>query len=518
MATDVSKGKSHEGRSVGQAGKQILDIITSGMYSNSLMVIREYVQNAADAIDEAVRQGVMPAGTGRINVHLAGGQRMISICDNGVGVPAHRVVDELCSVGASSKAPGTSRGFRGIGRLGGIGYCEKVVFETRTNENERVSVVTWDAGKLRNECRSRDRAADALHIMEDSVSLSRRVACPDEGSHFFRITMEGVHRFHRDDLMSVKSVHDYLGQVAPVSFHPTDFPFAEKVDRHLSEIDGYRTYILLVNDQRVYRPHAHEFAVSGKSLGRISGVELIELHGREGQSIGRGWYAKTGYLASIPSTVKMRGVRVRQGNIEIGDEHFLADYFTERRFATWHVGEIHVNYNLRANARRDGFEQSPDYEAFLEQATLLGRHLSHLCRIASKTRSRRVFALRTLAKAETVIHEALFPTEEHLRSSLAAVEAMLSDAEHSLQQEEDSQEIEKRIAQNRRAIGALRRNTPLLHTIIDGRSLRHVEPKELVASIAQAVLDEHDKHSSAESLVRAILSPYLKPAHVVRLR
>ena len=33
-------------------GSKILDVITTGMYSNPYMALREYIQNAADAIDE----------------------------------------------------------------------------------------------------------------------------------------------------------------------------------------------------------------------------------------------------------------------------------------------------------------------------------------------------------------------------------------------------------------------------------------------------------------------------------
>jgi hypothetical protein len=60
-------------------------------------------------------------------------------------------------------------------------------------------------------------------------------------------------------------------------------------------------------------------------------------------------------------------VRVFQGNISIGDEYALEELFSERRFATWHIGGIHVSPALRPNARRDGFEETAAYEKFLDQ-------------------------------------------------------------------------------------------------------------------------------------------------------
>ena len=511
MVKNVPKTVGGPDRPTVRAGKQILDIITSGMYSNSLMAIREYVQNAVDSMDEAARLGMMNAEDGRVDLRLEGRDRSISICDNGVGVPAGREPDVLCTIGVSSKAMGTSRGFRGIGRLGGIGYCDKVIFETRSSKKEPISIVTWDAKRLRNECRPDGATTDAARVIEDVVSLVHRAALPGDGEHFFRVTMQGVHRFHRDDLMSVSAVRSYISQVAPVPFDFNGFPLAMKINTHLVAMDGYRAYPLYVEGQQVFRPHAEVFPVSGKSTDKIDDVVSFDVLGRNGQEIGRGWYAKMGYLASIPPSVGMRGIRVRQGNIEVGDEHFLAEFFAERRFATWHVGEIHVNYALKVNARRDGFEQSPDFEAILEQANLLGRHLSHVCRAASKARSRKISTSRTLAKVESMARQAFFLTEEHVTSSVSAAEAMLSKLEHSLDGVDGSEEIRKRIVRAQTAIGRLRRNPPLLDGILDGRSLRHKSHKDLVRSIAGAILQHHPSQHSAEALIRTVLQPYIKP-------
>ena len=511
MVKNVPKTVSGPDQPTVRAGKQILDIITSGMYSNSLMAIREYVQNAVDAIDAAVHRGMMNTQDGRVDLQLEGGNRSISICDNGIGVTSSRVSDVLCSIGVSSKVLGASRGFRGIGRLGGIGYCDKVVFETRSCRKEPVSVVTWDGKRLRNECRPDGAATAAAQVIENVVSFVRRPADSGDSEHFFRVTMQGVHRFHRDDLMSVSAVRSYLSQVAPVPFDFNGFPFAREVNTHLAAMDGYRAYPVFVEGQQVFRPHTEAVTVGGGAIETISDVELFDVRGRSGQEIGRGWYAKMGYLASIPPSVGMRGIRVRQGNIEVGDEHFLAEIFAERRFATWHVGEIHVNYALKVNARRDGFEQSRDFEALLEQANLLGRHLSYLCRAASKARSRRISTSRTLAKVESVVRQAFFLTEEHVTSSVSAAEAMLSKLEQSLDGAVDSDELRRRIVRAQAALGRLRRNPPLLDGILDGRSLRHQSQKDLVGSIAEAILEQHRNQHTAEALICAVLRPYTKP-------
>ena len=39
-------------------GKNILDSLTTGMYSDSKVIYREYIQNACDQIDKAVDLGI----------------------------------------------------------------------------------------------------------------------------------------------------------------------------------------------------------------------------------------------------------------------------------------------------------------------------------------------------------------------------------------------------------------------------------------------------------------------------
>jgi hypothetical protein len=43
-------------------GKDVIEILTSGMYVSPLSIYREYVQNSADAIDEAKKSGALRSG------------------------------------------------------------------------------------------------------------------------------------------------------------------------------------------------------------------------------------------------------------------------------------------------------------------------------------------------------------------------------------------------------------------------------------------------------------------------
>ena len=52
------------------AGKFLLEILTRGMYSNPMHVYREYIQNSTDAIDKAVKMGIISKSEAVIHIQI----------------------------------------------------------------------------------------------------------------------------------------------------------------------------------------------------------------------------------------------------------------------------------------------------------------------------------------------------------------------------------------------------------------------------------------------------------------
>ena len=71
------------------------------MYVSPLSIYREYVQNSADAIDEAKKGGA--SRSGRVAMTFDHPSRSVNIRDNGSGIPADKAVDLLLAVGGSQK-------------------------------------------------------------------------------------------------------------------------------------------------------------------------------------------------------------------------------------------------------------------------------------------------------------------------------------------------------------------------------------------------------------------------------
>src|SRR2546423_4519602 len=68
-------------------GKDLLELLSSSMYVDSMAIYREYVQNAADAVDEARQMGLLaPMDSGKVKIFLDVNNRTIRIRDNGVGI------------------------------------------------------------------------------------------------------------------------------------------------------------------------------------------------------------------------------------------------------------------------------------------------------------------------------------------------------------------------------------------------------------------------------------------------
>ena len=130
-------------------GKFTLESLTSGLYVSPLDLYREYVQNAADSIDEALEQGILKKGEEKISITVSESERIIKISDNGTGVGANDIYSNLIDIGNSKKRHSNSRGFRGIGRLSGLGYCQKLKFLTSIHGEEKASCIIYDAEKLK---------------------------------------------------------------------------------------------------------------------------------------------------------------------------------------------------------------------------------------------------------------------------------------------------------------------------------------------------------------------------------
>lgn len=131
-------------------GKDVLELVSSAMYVDPMTIYREYIQNAADAVDAARAEGALAAGEpGRVDIKVDAGARSVTIRDNGCGVQFPEFGRKLAALGGSSKRGTPARGFRGVGRLAGLGYAQELIFRSRIAGEAKVSQLRWDCRRVR---------------------------------------------------------------------------------------------------------------------------------------------------------------------------------------------------------------------------------------------------------------------------------------------------------------------------------------------------------------------------------
>jgi len=109
-------------------------------------------------------------------------------------------------------------------------------------------------------------------------------------------------------------------------------------------------------------------------------------------------------MGAIPNKALIGGLRARVGNIMIDDKNLFRDCFSEARFSSWTMGEIHVLDNrIIPNGRRDGFEENTHYENLRNYISLTATEISNRCRVNSIYRNKIRKTSFKLTEAEDIL-------------------------------------------------------------------------------------------------------------------
>lgn len=384
-------------------GRDVLELVSSAMYIDPMTVYREYIQNAADAIDDARREGTLQAGDeGLVEISIDPTARSIRIRDNGCGVPNALFGRRMTALGASRKRGTSARGFRGVGRLAGLGYAQELVFRSRTAGDEKVAELTWDCRRLKAGLR---QAEGSLEDLVKSVATLRMKPAGEYPERFFEVELRGVIRLRSDSLMSPSAANDYLAQVAPVPFAP-EFSFGAEIREALAPHVSLGELVIRIDgsDRPVYRPHRNTIADDGGRAVAFADLAILEISGIDGDLAAVAWVLHHEYEGALPNGTGVKGLRLRCGNVQVGEHALLEDLFPETRFNSWAVGEIHVvDRKIIPNGRRDHFDQNAHYHNLINQLAPMARDIAKRCRTSSVRRKwERDYEIAVQAVSESI--------------------------------------------------------------------------------------------------------------------
>lgn len=426
-------------------GKNTLESLTTGMYADSFSIYREYIQNAVDSIDGAYREKLLPPGQGLVIININKLQRSVEIYDNGLGVPSEEAEQTLSSIGYSTKDITLSRGFRGIGRLSALSYCQTLTFQSSFPGETKASQLVIDSVKLSDLLSSQNDNHEAEFVMESSCSFSKFPSSRED--HYFRVLLTGVD--NNSDLLNEKLLLDYLQQVAPVPFNTTEFIWGSEIDKRFSqlgyEIPCYR--IQIVCSQKVLeitKPYKDKFLVdkTHNIYDSIQDIMTVEIINSLQETIAIVWVAKTNYLGSVVDK-RIKGLRLRKGNILIGDNQTLNLLFKDPRLNGWVIGEVYaLDKNLIPNARRDGFEKTSSYFEFNEKLMSLSSKLAKQIRNATVASNYSLSAVIEKTELLTKITDTAIDEPKLSTSDKAVISTKLSETRKEIQKINTDQTIE----------------------------------------------------------------------------
>lgn len=349
-------------------GKNILDNLTTGMYSDSKVIYREYIQNACDQIDLAEKLGIIDKGEGIVDIWIDSRKRTINILDNATGVKQAEFVEDLGDIANSNKQIGANKGFRGIGRLCGLAYCKTLKFKTSYLGENVSSIMICNAKKMRdmlieNKKYTIDEIWDAI-VQFETIPESKE-------KHYFEVEMLDINP-ENTDLLDAKKINEYLSFVAPVPYKNT-FILRSSIYSHAKEISfKIDEYNIQVNGNQIFKEYTTKIKEqSGNSLknyDEISKLEFKEFYNDKLEMIAWMWYGLSRFEKSIPKVNQMRGLRVRCGNIQIGNDDVVQELFKENRGNYYFVGEIFtVDKKLIPNSQRDYFNENEERVVFEDE-------------------------------------------------------------------------------------------------------------------------------------------------------
>ena len=404
-----------------QVGKYTLESLTTGMYSDPKIIYREYIQNSVDSLEIAVQNNLIEPQSMRIDIVVDADNSYISIRDNGTGVNSSNAVSTLMNIGSSQKRHSNNRGFRGIGRLGGMSYCGRLVFTTSAESESLKTIVEFDCKKLRQLLvPGANEDMDLATVLASVTQIYREEEKKEK--HYFSVELFDVTGF--SDLLSLDTVCSYISQVAPLPYKSRQFIYSPDLHRFLSENDyEIEEFPIFVGEntaelEPVYKPNRHRYH-SDRNKKRNDEILRLETFKVEidGELYALGWYGVCNWLGSL-SEHEISGIRVRKGNILIGDSRTLNTIFKEARFNGWTQGELFVvTDKLVPNARRDDFEQNEAYYKLIQALQDgIGAEITKAIREASTQRNDT--SAKVINEVQEQVNEALVTVQEGFNSSV----------------------------------------------------------------------------------------------------
>lgn len=352
-------------------GLRLLETLTSALYDDPIILFREYVQNSVDAYNLSIENDPTKAfDEFSVSISVDHELSSITIEDNGYGVPEEDFYQKMTDIGLSDKTASPDQiGFRGIGRLSAMPFCDKLTFINKPMGLNKCLVFTWDGSRF-HELLRQDSELELNSTIDNLITQKEENYNGNIKDHFFRVIIEKYNK-EISELVSQEDFKDRLKMLLPLKYDP-EFTYQNSIRKKYSEymnepLDKF-SFIVKLNGEILYKPYKDYHILE-------SGIYYWELKYRSskkgipGEKIGLLWFTFKRKMEANPKD-EPYGILLRSKNMLMGNNNALADaivrsksdeYVTTYRELTQTLrgvyGEMLIHSpRLKDNARRDWFK------------------------------------------------------------------------------------------------------------------------------------------------------------------
>jgi len=332
-------------------GAPLLANLAKGIYSPEA-VLREYVQNAADAytdLEDQRKKRLQPTEK-QIDIYLQD-NNTLAIQDSGIGMGLSEI-KHYKRIALSSKLGRDRAGFRGIGIWAGFSACDELQVETSKHGEQHKYRLTLKFAEMRTLV---EQNIDVKQLL-DGRYLIEEDSAPAE-DHYTQVRLINLHN-EFVDLLAPEELQRIVSQILPCRIDPK-FKYSTTINEQLRALDGFQEFIINVMDVEVTKRFP--------TLTTEPVTKILTLNDQEYAFV---WYCTSqtvrSFKATEPSNFRLRVRNIGVGGPGIYSQEDGSQWGTRSKVNSpelldWYVGEIHIlKSDVKPNTPRSELELDAD--------------------------------------------------------------------------------------------------------------------------------------------------------------
>jgi hypothetical protein len=357
----------------------ILETLTSGLYNDVKYAVREYLQNAYDAIIQAKSENLpLIDDSYRVNVEIPKHNNLITISDNGVGMDLS-LLREYTSIGGGTKYSPEYAGHKGIGKLSGLRFFNDFKVISKVHGSTVAHELHWKCGEMMRVViaeKERMKRTPYRDFIKEFFEINE-IKGEEKEKHYTQIQLINVTKEFRDQV-SEERIGSFIKQNCPVPFYTDKFQYSDKIAKWLGKdlffIDTF------INEKVIYQFYNDDY--------RLTTPQLIDVK-YDDEIHAKAWFSWINNTAETMDDDRIRGIRFRCKGLCVGDNNLFANNCMPHgrdQLANWFTGEIIViDENIIPSAARDKFYEGEQVQRlFTELRNKIGKELSLIANTRSE--------------------------------------------------------------------------------------------------------------------------------------